>query len=622
MEYSRQESTNSESQTTAAESSPRKSFLLRIRCCLCITDFSDAEDREIPSNQVVVEPRSSPYLSGSLVGLSGQPTSELIATQNRIQLVPEAGVGLGFLSNTATERRYSTSEVAMAGMQSAFEFALTIAKKERAMSTGAVSRRSSILSSMSKRAYGFTLSFLKRQSSSSFRQSNFEGHFPEVFDRLTLAAANILESAIWTGNSEMIRIIAERWVDSLNKLISLPNFGEQMIERVVDERARLFKEILINPALGTDERFRGAVGIARVGVELLFTAIRLGPRYKKLCFVLSKLWVFGLIRVEELEEEGQKHVWKLIEIYTAKFVHTAESKDQLHTGIWAEVAVEVLRASVSYPNKRILHKITRECVKQWYQGIECQMGDVMLGLLVRKWVEFQRCVIDNRRNEAVGLAVVAMGLLQAAIQQRIDAVVERLLPRVIEGFEWSMGFYDGNTTSISEIGVVDQLSAEEGEEEETERKQSESAALHNYYSQEEGRENGDREIVEAIASLFAVTEVYDPNRLRLLALKILDIIEAISDQRRKILTSLLRQRIQVTRKGTHSPELQLQLMYLSTAIVYFLNVALVEEANEITKTSRPRALVALKGLAEALPRSITARDDFSRYERAISVLRS
>lgn len=119
-----------------------------------------------------------------------------------------------------------------------------------------------------------------------------------------------------------------------------------------------------------------------------------------------------------------------------------------------------------------------------------------------------------------------------------------------------------------------------------------------------------------MASLFDTAERSDAGCLDTLALRILDSIESISSDNRRALTSLVHQRIQVARKGVHAPEFELQLIHISTTVMYLVNVALGNDSN-----TRPRTLAVLKDLTQALPK-VTERDEFARYVKATGFLKS
>ncbi|KAK5988309.1 Ankyrin repeat domain-containing protein 50 [Cladobotryum mycophilum] len=437
--------------------------------------------------------------------------------------------------------------------------------------SGSINKRSTSLLRVARRTSSLEFLFVKRQSSTTYGQDNLEGHFPQVLDRLTQAAVNILEFAIEKGDPEVIRIISEAWTSTLNNLIAYEGFGEPMLERVIQGRSTELKKHLTNKELKSDERFRKAENLARVGAELLFTTVRRGPPYRRLTLVLSKFWMSAVCDVENLGELGQEPVARLISTFTENFSEPIKAQDHIKAELSGTSALELLKAAAVGPNKRVTIKSCEELVRQWRQAAENEMGALVVGLFDSKWGEYQKCIINKGYDEALSLAVAGLCLLQVAIEQRFDVTIRWLLNTINLGFRWTIA-----------PGTV--------EEEEKRLGQNPNSDI------DPGGERSGL-VFDNMVSLFATTEGGDPYNLYNLALTILDVAEALPKESQQTLMEMIQQRIKHARRGVHAAELELQLRQISITTHYFLAVA-QNDNNE----ARPNTISALKELAQTVPR--------------------
>lgn len=356
-----------------------------------------------------------------------------------------------------------------------------------------------------------------------------------------------------------------------------------MLERVVQNRAVELKKHLTNPELDMASRFKQAEGLARVGMELLLTAVGRGPRFYHLSFILSKLWVLAVNGVEDLGEQGRAYIWELINLFKGKFASAIKSRDRITAEISGHAGMEFLKGAALSPRRSLIYKLGEEWAKQWNLAIEEHMEETTNELMQRRWEEYKNCVIKKRHEEALGIAVAGMEILRGAIELRLVIVAQKLLPTIILGCRFTL------------------------DKRESQLEQAVSSHL-------QGKRGGlDVErIFDTVVHMLATAEKTDPGCLHDLALTILDVMEKASNETRQSLKRLVHQRIQVARKGVHAPELDPQLRQISMTVLYLLN--------EARRENTPKTLVMLKDVAQALP-GVRGRVDFSRYEKALNFLK-
>ncbi|KAK6952350.1 hypothetical protein Daesc_006886 [Daldinia eschscholtzii] len=467
---------------------------------------------------------------------------------------------------------------------------LSVPLKQRQSShrTGILGGR---LSSLSE-TFSHSRSLLFRGQQFSFVGDTLEGCFPDVVDRLTQAGVTVLEKAILIGNVSVIKLITDTWVDVLNHLLSQAGFGEPLLEKVLQNRTVELKRHLINPELDLAERFQRAEGLARCGIELLLTCSGRGAAFKHLSFSLSKLWVSAVNGVEDLGEQGQAPVREIIRIFTTRFSAAVRSRDRINAEICGQAGLEFVIAAALSPKRSLMDKCNEAWAELWNMAVEAKMDDMIGEILNYRWEEYQKHITGQKWDKALGFVVAAMGTLCVAIEKGFVVVTQTLLDTINQGFHW--------TTSLK------LLSQEE---------ESQSAPASDNHRQSDLRNFEIGRIFDAAVNLFAATERTNQNRLHSLALIVLNIIEPASDETREALKRMIIERIQIALKGVHAPELSRYLIEISTTLVYFLDVALCVDGDNMCKT-----ILLLKSLTQALPK-LTERDEFARYEHAMRFLR-
>lgn len=409
---------------------------------------------------------------------------------------------------------------------------------------------------------------LRRVSSSAIRAS-LEGYYPEVLERFAKLAVRVLEVAINGKDAQVIKLIAGTWVEAMNTVISCFDFGEFMLERMVQDRAIELKEHLAYPQLDFEARLKKMEDVACVAVELLLAAARRGPTFQRLSSILSRLFVSVSNGVEDRGKRGQTPEWSLIHLFTRKISATFASKDRINGEICIHAIFEFLKQVAMSRKKRFMDKCCEEWARQWNYVIETQMDGLLNELITRRWEEYQKHIIDKRYDEALGLAIAVIGFLRAAIKQRLAKVVQTLLPIIEEGFGWT----------IEKIKIS-----------------MEQAPGSDLDPQEEETGLNIGKIFDNLIYLFSTAERAGSGCLRTFAILVLDNIEALPSDDQQAIKVLAHQRIQAARKRD-DPELELHLKRTCVTANYLL-----ELARRFDRENRPKTLSMLEDVVQALPR--------------------
>ncbi|KAK5988891.1 Putative ankyrin repeat-like protein [Cladobotryum mycophilum] len=432
---------------------------------------------------------------------------------------------------------------------------------------------------------------LSRRQSASFGRDSLDGRFPEVLDRLTFAASRILEHAILNGIPEVINLIADTWIETLGTLVTKDGPGEPMLTRVMENRVIEFAMFFTDSSLTPEQRFKKGALRALVGIELLLSAAKKEKKYKYLAFILSKMWAGGAEAVEDLGEQGQAIIRHLLQIFIGNFSITIKKKDRVNAKIWGWSGLELTRATVLHPKRRFMIKLSGECARQCQALIETGMGDLAEELLEARLKDYRDCIKSKMFEEALGLALAAIELFRAAMEQGSVQALDTLLSILTQGFEWTIKTINNTSPSV----------------------EGPSSSTH---KEDEGLDTGT--IFDFAVRLFSTTEQNRPSlsHTRKLALLILDSIESVPDEDRKALVKSVHQRIEVAQKEAFTPELEMPLIQIALTIIYLLDVSRSSGGDD-----RPKTSLALKELTGPLS-TIIKKGDFSRYKEALSFLES
>ncbi|KAI1658394.1 hypothetical protein F4813DRAFT_356663 [Daldinia decipiens] len=416
----------------------------------------------------------------------------------------------------------------------------------------------------------------------SLGQDDLE-HLPQVLDRMTQAAVKIMEDAIASGKRDVIRLMANAWIEALNNLISYPGFGEPMLELVVQRRANELKERLTNPNVGEVARFGETKALAQVGIELLLIAVERGQKFKHLSFVISKLWIEAVNDIEGLGEKGERPVKELIRLFSERFSHAVMIHDQVNARICLQAGVEFVRAAALSANKTLLNKFTREWLRWWELIVEKNMESMVKGLVDQRWKECQECLKGNMNDKALGLALTAIGILQTGIEYKNGPLGEMIRPVIESSFQLMQENFlgDAEFTRLSDRDL-DTVS-------------------------------------DALIDLFATAEEIQPGSLNTLALKMLDCAITSSRNYQKLL-GIIERHVRKVDQIASSSDREKQSIQIFRIVVMFINVALC--AAEPNSSVLPvLKKMALENLAAKLP-NFTERGELVPYTRAIAYLKS
>ncbi|KAI1387226.1 uncharacterized protein F4822DRAFT_444003 [Hypoxylon trugodes] len=421
------------------------------------------------------------------------------------------------------------------------------------------------------------------RAASTFVVDGLGEHFQQVLDRMTQAAVKILEIAIASENETVIGLIANTWGEALNNLVSYPGFGESMLEMVVKKRADDLKDYLTDPNLSLEERLGKAKALALVGIELLLTAVERGQRGAHLAFVISKLWVRALNDVEDLGEEGEAPIQELIHVFSKRFSNAIRTQDRINAETCGHGGIELVRTAAMSPKTELLDKLSKEWMLWWGVALEGNMEYMVKELVSRRWKEYQRCIKDNKYEEARGLEIAGITVLRTAFKHENESTISTLQPYIESGFQLIRERYT-NSGQLAESPPVRNSSGDVGI------------------------------LLNALIRLLATSEEKQPDRLRNLTSKILDFTRvAINDENQ--LKEIINNQIEGTSRIVIPAERKGQLIQISRAILFVLDVALCSE-DENTVILSILKDVALESLNRALPR-FTEMEEVHRYRRAI-----
>jgi ankyrin repeat protein len=382
---------------------------------------------------------------------------------------------------------------------------------------------------------------------SSFGRDGVDGRFPQVLDRLTQAAVRILEHAIFNGRPEVIKLIAETWIDTLNTLVERDESGE-LLKSVVESRVAELQKHLSNSKLTPDRRFKKAEGLACVGIELLFTAARQEEKYKQLAFILSKMWASALESVEDFGEEGQGPIRKLIQVFIQKFTATIQNNDRTNVEIWQRVGIEILRGTALQPRRRAMAKVSGELTKQLSTINEMKMEDLVKDVLESKLREYKDCLEKRKYEEALGLVLAVLELIRVAIEQGDTPVLVGLLPYLNKGVSWTMTIGKNSSRPAKD---PNSLSAVEDKGLDTEL------------------------IFDFVARLFHTAEQYQASRAHTQdsASLITECLESMSDDDLQHFIKIGHRRIEGIQKEAYDTDLERSMLQIARAAIHILNNA-------------------------------------------------
>lgn len=433
------------------------------------------------------------------------------------------------------------------------------------------------------------------QETYTFDKDSLNEHIPQVIDRLTQAAVKILESAISNedknrkeslkGDSDraVTKPIANSWIEALNNLISFPGFGESMLDIVLQRRANEFRGHMTNPDLSPEERNKKAEALAQVGIELILVAVERGHEFRRLFFVLSRLWIRAVDDAQDLGPEGLSLINTVIHIFFERFSRATMVRDRINLEVCAQAGIELMKAAALSRRLVILDKFSEEWETQWELAFRRNMEYTMQGVIEQRWKEYQECLKDGKHDEALGLSLTSMAVLRTAIKHRsyqTASAVQRFIELGFSSTAAALSKARLEQIRVQDLGVI----------------------------------------FDSLSSLYATAEETQTNRLCIMTTSILDILGNISDDKHLELSRVVNQRIEEDDRIISPPEREKKLVQVSRIILHFLEAAL---GNEEKNTTILLALkeVALGNLARAYP-NFVKKDELSGYRVAARYLKS
>ncbi|KAJ8123295.1 hypothetical protein ONZ43_g717 [Nemania bipapillata] len=267
-------------------------------------------------------------------------------------------------------------------------------------------------------------------------------------------------------------------------------------------------------------------------------------------------------------------------------------RDQVNAEICARAGIELLRAVALTPKARGSDKFSREWVIQWGRIFEGNMEYMARELINWSWREYRSCFKAKEHDEALGLAIVLIELLRAAIKYRIDSAASTMLPFIESGFHLITKGHDDHGTSMG---------------------------LPTFQFKGTGAQHLGA-IFCAITGLFATAEDVHPGYLNALALNILEFTVVVLGSDSQNLLEVVNQQVEQAGQIADEAERERQLIEILKTIIVFLEVALCTEGVSPDILLALRKL-ALGRLAELLP-DFMDTPDFARYKNAARYLKS
>ncbi|KAI0855733.1 hypothetical protein F4860DRAFT_529974 [Xylaria cubensis] len=434
-----------------------------------------------------------------------------------------------------------------------------------------------------------------RTASSSFQDSLGE-YFPTVLDRITQAAVKILEDAIESKDKTVIHLIAGTWVEALNKLISYPNFGQSMLEKVIQRRAAEVKEYLTkgksdNGDAEDSEGLKKATAIASVGIELLIVAVGRGSTFRKLSIVISKLWIKALDDMEDLGKSGDDPILVFIRIFTERLARTIMIQDQTNAEICAQAGIEFLRSAALLQKTKLSDRFNEELVPLWRLAFENNMEYMAKELIERRRKEYHTCLESAKHDEAVGLVAVSIGALRVAIKYRNGPLISILQPFLESVCQLTRDGHDYDTSIEPATSPFKGIQAQ-------------------YLGV----------IITAGVNLFETAERSQAGLLNTLALRIIEIAGALLTEGDQTFTTIISKRIEVVGQTIDPLERERLSIQILRMVLLFLDVALCDRETHSTVLS-VLGKVAWEELGAIVP-NFLERHELVRYGRAARYLRS
>ncbi|KAK2757561.1 hypothetical protein FQN54_004530 [Arachnomyces sp. PD_36] len=241
-----------------------------------------------------------------------------------------------------------------------------------------------------------------------------------VLRRLTQAAVTILSFAIKSADEASIQVISKAWAAALQEVI-VQGGSDGLMEYLVQFEADRFEELF------DQNDIVGAQILARVGVELLATALSQGPAYDPLVHSLSKLWASCLQRVSRRDDESRyEGVGSVLGVFVEEIERGIDANRGDIVRRYAEVGVSVILEFGSCDNRRLIGMMSKLWAKVWHGAIDKNMGGEIDKVVEGRMNQFHEYVEEENETELAKFASAGVAILHAAISEGFRDVEQKL----------------------------------------------------------------------------------------------------------------------------------------------------------------------------------------------------
>lgn len=341
----------------------------------------------------------------------------------------------------------------------------------------------------------FRLDRTRRTVSTTFARDKLGDDLLPILDSMTETAVKTLVVAIKTKDTMVVKLVADRWIEVLNTVVSDPRLGEEMLKNIVQKRADELKGHLTNHDLDEVEGLEKAKALASVGIELLLAAIERRIKFKHLLYVISKIWIRAVIDVHKIGEKGEGPVRELISLFAQRMRHAIETEDEANTRVYGVAGIELVRALAWSRETELLDTFSKQLVILVELTLKSKYAR-----LVEEWInqglkECQECLQTGKHEEAASLTLASLAILHHLVEKDNLGKVR---------VQFSRNVLQAVVSGCQLPRTVDDTPSAQVKHEPEEAQAAQDA------------------ILEAALSLFVVAEILQPGRLDELALAILD----------------------------------------------------------------------------------------------------
>lgn len=238
----------------------------------------------------------------------------------------------------------------------------------------------------------------------------------KTLDRLTQMAVSILAYAMERENVAAVELISKTWTEALYKVQD--DLGDEMLRVLIDARAKELQACL------AENKMEAAKRLARVGVQLLATAVGQGAHYKPLVHSLARLWTFAMRDVDRLGEDTRDDcLSQLLGTVIQDFEVGLRKGDDAKIEQFTQATIEVFGQIITEGLDGLFDVMARICVTMWNAVIMYHKEQLING------------VLEGRAEELVRLgefAGVDMRIFHAGYSFETEGVTQKLSDIIIK----------------------------------------------------------------------------------------------------------------------------------------------------------------------------------------------